>query len=78
VTRRAANIVLAVTGAVPLVGWALGITRLPSGANAEIGLWLIVGGALVVLVGLGLDLLEARPQNPESQTGAPVQHQPWQ
>jgi len=76
--RGPANIVLGVTGAVPLVGWALGVTRLPNGANAEIGLWLIVGGALAVLVGLILDVLEARALNPRAETDTPVQHQPWQ
>jgi hypothetical protein len=76
--RRPANVVLGLTGGVPLVGWALGITRLPSGANAEIGLWLIVLGSLAVLVGLGLDLVEVRPLNPQGEAEPPVQHQPWQ
>lgn len=53
--RNPADLVLAITGAVPLVGWGLGITRLPSGANPEIGLWLIVVGSVAVLLGLGLD-----------------------
>jgi hypothetical protein len=72
--RRPANVVLGASGVVPLVAWALGVTRLPSGANAEIGLWLIVGGALAILVGLVLDVLVNR----QSEPGTPVQHQPWQ
>jgi hypothetical protein len=58
--RRAANIVLGLSGAVPLVAWAIGVTRLPPGAGAEIGLWLIAFGSLAILVGLGLELNSTR------------------
>jgi hypothetical protein len=54
--RRAANVVLGVSGALPLIGWALGISRLPTGAGAEVGLWVIALAALAILVGLTLDL----------------------
>jgi len=54
--RRATNIGLGVTGVVPLVGWAMGTTRLPPGANPEIGLWVIACASIGVLVGLALDL----------------------
>jgi hypothetical protein len=53
--RWPADAVLGVSGLVPLIGWGLGISRLPNGANAEIGLWLIVCGAVAVLIGLALD-----------------------
>ena len=54
--RLATNIVLALAGAIPLAGWAIGITRLPPGASPEIGLWLIACASLGTLVGLALDL----------------------
>jgi hypothetical protein len=75
--RRPSNVALGASGSVPLVGWALGVSRLPPGANAEIGLWLIVSGSLAVLAGLGLDLFDARPLNPRADSGTPVQHEPW-
>jgi hypothetical protein len=56
--RRAANAILAVSGLVPLVGWAVGITRLPAGASAEIGLWLIALGSIAVLVGVTVELMQ--------------------
>jgi hypothetical protein len=55
--RRLTNVALGLAGGVPLVGWAVGITRLPAGANPEIGLWLIASASLAVLVGLALDAL---------------------
>jgi hypothetical protein len=55
--RRATNVLLGIGGGVPLVGWAIGITRLPPGANPEIGLWLIACASVAVLVGLVLDAL---------------------
>jgi hypothetical protein len=58
--RLPANFVLGLAGVVPLVGWAGGITRLPPGANAEVGLWLIAIGSVAVLAGLGLDLALSR------------------
>jgi hypothetical protein len=54
--RRATNFVVGISGVVPLVGWAIGITRLPPGASPEIGLWLIASASVAVLVGLALDL----------------------
>jgi hypothetical protein len=54
--RMAMNVLLALAGAIPLVGWAGGITRLPPGANPEIGLWVIAGASIAVLLGLALDL----------------------
>ena len=55
-----ANIILALSGLVPLVGWVAGITRLPPGANPEVGLALIAVSALAILVGLALDLVLLR------------------
>jgi hypothetical protein len=55
-TRPPANVVLGLSGLVPLLAWAIGITRLPPGAIPEIGLWLIALGALAVLIGLAADM----------------------
>src|SRR5260370_19992355 len=41
VWRLSMNILMGLAGAIPLIGWAIGITRLPPGANPEIGLWVI-------------------------------------
>jgi hypothetical protein len=60
--RRATNVVLGLSGVIPLVGWAIGITRLPPGANPEIGLWLIASASIAVLLGLALDLAH-RPRS---------------
>jgi hypothetical protein len=54
--RWPANFILGLAGVIPLVGWAAGITRLPPGANGEVGLWLIATSAVAVLAGLSLDL----------------------
>jgi hypothetical protein len=54
--RRTTNVVLALAGAVPLVGWAIGITRLPPGASPEVGLWVIASASVAILIGLALDL----------------------
>ena len=54
--QRIANVVLADSGLVPLAGWAVGITRLPPGATAEVGLWAIALGSLAVLLGLAMEL----------------------
>src|SRR5260370_41941936 len=35
VWRRAMNIILGLAAAIPLIGWAVGISRLPPGANPE-------------------------------------------
>jgi hypothetical protein len=58
--RWPANLVLGLAGAIPLVGWAGGITRLPPGANAEVGLWLIAASSVAVLAGLSLDVAFGR------------------
>jgi hypothetical protein len=60
VGRGPANVVLGLSGLVPLAGWGVGITRLPAGANAEIGLWLVALGALAVLAGLACELAFVR------------------
>jgi hypothetical protein len=54
--RLVLNVVLGLSGLVPLLAWAGGITRLPPGSSPEIGLWLIALGSIAVLVGLGLEL----------------------
>lgn len=58
--RWPANILLGLTGLVPLLAWAIGIGRLPAGANPEIGLWLIAVGSLAVLVGLAGAVIQER------------------
>jgi hypothetical protein len=55
--RSVTNVILGASGALPLTGWAIGIGRLPPGANAEVGLWLIALGSLAILAGLGLELV---------------------
>jgi hypothetical protein len=67
--RRAANVLLAVSGAAPLAAWAGGVSRLPTGANAELGLWLIPGGAIAILVGLVLDRPRARASRGAASPG---------
>src|ERR671933_2906900 len=47
--RLPANLVLGLAGVVPPVGWGGGITRLPPGANAAVGLWLIAIASVDVL-----------------------------
>jgi hypothetical protein len=65
--HRLANVLLGLSGGLPLAGWAAGITRLPPGANPEVGLWLICVGSLAVLVGLAMaTYAEARPASPTS------------
>jgi hypothetical protein len=55
--RWPANLILGLAGLIPLVGWAAGITRLPPGATAEVGLWLIATSSAAVLVGLILEVV---------------------
>ncbi len=59
--RRLTNVVLGLSGVIPLVGWAIGITRLPPGASPEVGLYVIACASAAVLVGLALDLTARRP-----------------
>ena len=58
--RGIANAVAILAGLIPLVGWAIGTTRLPAGASAEIGLWLVALGACAVLGGVLLELIGMR------------------
>jgi hypothetical protein len=58
--KLAFNVVLGLAGLIPLLAWAGGITRLPQGAGAEIGLWLIAFSSIAVLVGLLLELVYLR------------------
>jgi hypothetical protein len=55
--RLPLNIALGLSGGVPLVAWAIGVGRLPPGAAAEVGLWLIALSSIAVLLGLGLELM---------------------
>jgi hypothetical protein len=58
--RLPLNAVLGLTGGVPLIAWAVGIGRLPPGAAAEVGLWLIALSSTAVLVGLLFELQISR------------------
>lgn len=58
--RTVFNVFLGLSGLIPLVAWAGGITRLPAGAASEVGLWLIAVGSLAVLVGAVLEFSRAR------------------
>jgi hypothetical protein len=54
------NVVNGLSGLVPLIAWAIGITRLPPGSNPEIGLWLLGLASLAILLGLALEVFGAR------------------
>jgi hypothetical protein len=58
--RRLVGILLAVSGLVPLVALAIGLTRLPPGAAPEIGLWQLGIGAAAILIGPILNVVLAR------------------
>jgi hypothetical protein len=60
-TRPLTNPLLGLSGLVALIAWAVGISRLPPGSSPEIGLWLIVAGALAMLLGLACELRPSRP-----------------
>jgi hypothetical protein len=60
--RPLSNVVLALSGLIVLIAWAVGLTRLPPGASFEVGLWLIGVGSLAVLLGLGLAFVAERRQ----------------
>jgi hypothetical protein len=58
--RTPANGVLLLSGLLPGLGWALGQARLPPGATAEVGLWLLPLGSAAVILGALLDWLSSR------------------
>jgi hypothetical protein len=58
--RLSLNVVLGLSGGVPFIAWAVGIGRLPPGAAAEVGLWLIALSSAAVLIGLLLELQLSR------------------
>lgn len=67
--RPVSNVLLGLAGLVPLVAWAIGITRLPSGASPEIGLWVIALGSLAIVLSLAVELgagLATRPSTAAS------------
>lgn len=71
------KVLLGLTGLVPLVAWAGGITRLPPGSSAQIGLWLIACGSLTVLLGAGLELLATRSSPQERRPPVSEGARPW-
>jgi hypothetical protein len=58
--RLPLNAVLGLSGGVPFIAWAVGIGRLPVGAAAEVGLWLIALSSAAVLIGLLIELQASR------------------
>jgi hypothetical protein len=52
-----ATIVQGLVGVVVLAAWAAGVSRLPPNASMEIGLWLMLAGALLSLVGTALEVV---------------------
>jgi hypothetical protein len=58
--RRVLGILLTVSGLVPLVALAVGLTRLPPGAATEIGIWQLGLGAAAILIGPALNGLLGR------------------
>jgi hypothetical protein len=58
--RSPLNVALGLSGGVPFIAWAVGIGRLPPGAAAEVGLWLIALSSAAVLVGLFTELQFSR------------------
>jgi hypothetical protein len=59
----ALDVVLTLSGLVPLIAWAIGISRLPPGSSSQVGLWLIAVGALAIILGAAFEL-GARRGNP--------------
>jgi hypothetical protein len=70
------DVVLALSGLLPLIAWAVGISRLPSGSSAQVGLWLIAVGSLAIVLGAGFEFAARRgnpgPANPVSDTQVPL------
>lgn len=54
--RRTIDALTALAGLVPLLAWAIGITRLPPDSTPQIGLNLIGLGSIAVLAGIALEL----------------------
>ena len=59
----AVSILLALSGLIPLVAWAIGRTRLPPGSSAEIGLSVIAAGSLLILLAGACGLLVRARRN---------------
>jgi hypothetical protein len=55
------NVLLALSGVVPLLAWAGGVTRLPPGSTPEAGLTLIALGSIAVVLGAVAELFGRRP-----------------
>ena len=53
-------LLLAASGAVPLVALVIGLSRLPPGATAEVGLWQLGIGGVAILAGAVLSFLFSR------------------
>ena len=44
----------------PVTAATVGTTRLPPGSSFEVGLWVIAGGSVAVLLGVGLEVWATR------------------
>ena len=51
---------VALTGAVALIAWIGGVTRLPAGARWEIGLWGIAAASIAVILGAAMEIVATR------------------
>ena len=72
VPHVALKLLLALSGIVPLVAWAIGVTSLPPGSTPQIGLWLIASGSLAVLLGALLEFAATRPRIEAADTACDV------
>jgi hypothetical protein len=62
--RTVSNLIVGLSGLVALAGWAVGVSRLPTGAAAETGLYLMAASAAAILLGLAFDLVSPDGRDP--------------
>jgi hypothetical protein len=60
VNHLALEVLLVLSGLVPLLAWAVGISRLPPASSAEIGLWLIAAGSVAIVFGATFEFIARR------------------
>lgn len=59
--RRSVNIIIGLLGVVPVIALLVGLSRMPSGAGPQAGLWLIGAASVAISLGAVMDRLLARP-----------------
>lgn len=69
-TALVADVVTAIAALVPLIGWTVGVGRLPAGSALEIGLQLMPVAAVAAPVGIALDRLTGRRRDVVSSAGS--------